>query len=180
MNQIISGIQVIKMYTWETPFETIVERARDAELSDIKKLLRYYSILSSNVLFLGGICLFFTLNCYTLLGNKITSDNVFSASQSFINLQLAFGILFPSAIILCAELLASLQRLRNFLILEERGDSQIRVLPEPGVQMCEVSSSWKLNTTTLKNITINIEPGTLCAVVGPVGSGKTSLLQVGV
>lgn len=166
------------MYTWEKPFEKIVETARDTELADIKMLSKYYTFLSSNVLFLGGICLYFTLNCYSLLGNKISSDNVFSASQSFINLQLAFGILFPTTIILCAEVVSSLRRIRDFLVLEERDNKHIRVLPQSGVQICEVSAYWSPTRTTLRDITLCIEPGTFCAVVGPVGSGKSSLLQV--
>lgn len=28
MNEIVSGIQVIKMYAWEKPFEKVVEMAR--------------------------------------------------------------------------------------------------------------------------------------------------------
>jgi len=32
MNEIISGIQVIKMYTWEKPFANFVENARRFDL----------------------------------------------------------------------------------------------------------------------------------------------------
>lgn len=28
MNEIVNGIQVIKMYAWEKPFETVVRKAR--------------------------------------------------------------------------------------------------------------------------------------------------------
>lgn len=37
--------------------------------------------------------------------------------------------------------------------------------------------TWGDNEPVLKNINLNIEKGQLAAVVGPVGSGKTSLIS---
>lgn len=180
IHEIVSGIQVIKMYAWEKPYEKIVKESRDSELKDINTILKFYGVISSYLMFLGGICLYCALTCYALLGNKITSDNVFSASQCFINLQLAFGVVFPRAITNCSEALTSIQRLKHFLILQERENTWCSVLSEPGIQLKGVSASWDNSSTTLKSITLNFQPGTLCAIVGPVGSGKSSLLQVSV
>nr|XP_034841109.1 multidrug resistance-associated protein 4-like [Maniola hyperantus] len=47
------------------------------------------------------------------------------------------------------------------------------------VELTNVSATWtKSDEMTLKNITMNIRKGKLCAIVGSVGSGKSSLLQV--
>ncbi|KAF9419224.1 hypothetical protein HW555_004151 [Spodoptera exigua] len=50
------------------------------------------------------------------------------------------------------------------------------------VQLNKVSASWAdVNDTkemTLKNISLRVRKNKLCAVIGPVGSGKTSLLQL--
>ena len=41
MNQIINGVEVIKMYVWEVPYSLLVEKARRKEVDVIKK----YSIV---------------------------------------------------------------------------------------------------------------------------------------
>ncbi|CAH0722570.1 unnamed protein product, partial [Brenthis ino] len=50
------------------------------------------------------------------------------------------------------------------------------------IQLSSVSASWDATKNpeemTLKNINVYLKKGKLCAVVGPVGSGKSSLLQV--
>lgn len=178
ISEIISGIKVIKMYAWEKPFEKLVKKFRDSEITHIKITSYYQGVFSSYTIFLGGISLYCTLNCYVLLGNQLTATKVFPATQCFTYLQLAFAILYPRVITLLAEVLTSIQRLGDFLQLEEKAISKIGVLHEPAVVMIGLSASWTLDDKTLNDVTLRIRPATLCAIVGPVGSGKSSLLQV--
>lgn len=48
------------------------------------------------------------------------------------------------------------------------------------IRLAKVKASWLPNpiVDTLTNINLEIKPGTLCVVVGQVGSGKSSLLQL--
>lgn len=38
MNEVLSGIRVIKMYAWEKPFDGFLEAARGKELGTIKRM----------------------------------------------------------------------------------------------------------------------------------------------
>lgn len=44
----------------------------------------------------------------------------------------------------------------------------------------KIRASWTSHsiTDTLNNFTVTIKPGSLCAIVGPVGAGKSSFLQL--
>lgn len=52
MNEIIIGIKVIKMYTWENPFIKLIEKLRKNEINSLRKatLCRYFS-LSFHILY---------------------------------------------------------------------------------------------------------------------------------
>lgn len=178
MSEIISGIQVIKMYAWEIPFERVVKQVRSSEISDVTTTSYYRGVFASCLLFLERTTLFLTVTCFVVLGNRITSDKVFSVTQFFNILQLALAIYYPMAISYGAEALTSVDRLRDFLMMEEKEITPIGSLNEASVQIDGVSAHWVPSTPTLEDITFKIPPGILCAIVGPVGSGKSSLLQV--
>lgn len=88
------------------------------------------------------------------------------------------AIMYPMAISLGAEALISIKRIQEFLLLEEREVRSIIEIKTNGIILTGINASWTDNGSTLTDINLQIPPGTLCAVVGPVGAGKSSLIQV--
>lgn len=68
MNEIISGIQVIKMYAWEKSFEKIVKMARLDEVKRISNASQLRGVFSTCVVILERSSLFFTIICFVLQG----------------------------------------------------------------------------------------------------------------
>lgn len=52
-------------------------------------------------------------------------------------------------------------------------------LSAAGVQVSDIKARWDTENTeyTLNNVNLRVQPGTLVAIIGPVGSGKSSLIQ---
>ncbi|CAH0600505.1 unnamed protein product [Chrysodeixis includens] len=224
MNEIINGIQVIKMYAWEKPFQLVVKLARAYEMTALKKSIFVRSMFLGFMLFTERSIMFFTILTLALTGTMISATIIYPIQQFFSIIQMNVTLILPLAIASFSEMLVSCERIQSFLILEERSDMQVTpkiiggknklfnsknghlepgdVLPkkyvpselsvtkpaEEPVQsdypivINRVSASWtgsnKPEDVTLKNISMRVRKGKLCAVIGPVGSGKTSLLQL--
>ncbi|XP_022907991.2 ATP-binding cassette sub-family C member 4-like [Onthophagus taurus] len=177
MGELIGGIQVVKMYVWEKPFEKIVEIARKKEID----LLTYTSYIrgcyASFAVFTERTTLYFSVICYYILGNKITAHTVFSMAQFYNILQMSMAIFFPLAVTLGAEALVSIQRLEEILMMEER-HNDIELSENPGIIIEDLTASWVLGQPNLINLNLRVPEGMLCAIVGPVGSGKSTILQL--
>ncbi|XP_023213820.1 multidrug resistance-associated protein 4-like, partial [Centruroides sculpturatus] len=90
--------------------------------------------------------------------------------------------MFSLAINNFAEILVSLKRLQAFLLLQEKDSNTSKILEEResltefGIWVDNVTAAWK-KEPILNDISLNVQPGELLTVIGPVGSGKTSLLM---
>lgn len=72
----------------------------------------------------------------------------------------------------------SMQRINKFLNSEEFAPNNvINNLSENALEIKSGIFSWGENEPTLRNINLTVKRGTLTAVVGPVGCGKTSLIS---
>lgn len=190
MNEIVQGIQVIKMYAWERPFQAVVAEARRREIKQIRYASYLRGFYLSTMVFTERSTLYITIAAAVLLGQGVTADVVFSMAQYYNILQLVAAIWYPLAVSFGAEALVSLRRIQDYLMLESH-DEKSRGLTQKidtssvdnnstAILLKEVDANWD-NTkeaNTLQKINIDIRKGQLCAIIGPVGAGKSSLLQL--
>ncbi|XP_023383782.1 multidrug resistance-associated protein 4 [Pteropus vampyrus] len=181
MNEVITGIRIIKMYAWEKSFAELITNLRRKEISKILRssYLRGMNLASS---FVGSkLIIFVTFTVYVLLGNVITASRVFVALTLYGAVRLTVTLFFPSAIEKVSEAVVSIRRIQNFLLLDEikQRNSQLPSGSEMIVHVQDFTAFWDkvLETPTLQDLSFTVRPGELLAVVGPVGAGKSSLLS---
>ncbi|KAK9737635.1 ABC transporter transmembrane region [Popillia japonica] len=224
MNEIISGVQVIKMYTWEKPFANLVSLARKHEIRAVTGASYVRGVLLSFIMFSTRISIFISIFAYILFGETIYStrisifisifayilfgetiyaEQVFVITSFYSILRQSMTIFFPQGIGQIAEANISIKRLNNFLMYDENKilcrdnkteniengsikDVKDEIKPElaqndriKGITIKNVTAKWSESSTdnTLSNISMELRPRKLIAVIGPVGSGKTSLLH---
>ncbi|CAH1244774.1 ABCC4 [Branchiostoma lanceolatum] len=191
MSEIIAAMRVIKMYAWEKPFSELVANLRKLEIRAITKaaMCRGLNMTISSVSI--RMVVFFTFVTFALAGNKFTAGVIFGSIGLYNILQLAVMTFIPLAIAQVSEALVSIRRIQKFLLLEEvdcpgtptsRKSSISVTSPQDAgcsILLNKVTAKWEGDSDQLKlkNINLKLRPGQLLAVIGPVGSGKSSLLS---
>ncbi|XP_043470125.1 probable multidrug resistance-associated protein lethal(2)03659 [Leptopilina heterotoma] len=192
MNEIIMGIQVIKMYAWEKPFAYLVNKAREQEVKAIRNSVFVDIIVMSFQWYAARIGIFITIVAYVFLGNKITVEKAFMITAFYNELKNCMNIMFTFAMQRLAQSTASIERIRKYLLSDELEKSTDIInnnidekYPHDVVlALKNVTAKWATNDThevtrsTLNNINFQATSGSLTAVIGQVGSGKSSLLQL--
>ncbi|XP_049301233.1 uncharacterized protein LOC125774907 [Anopheles funestus] len=119
MNEIIQGIQVIKMYAWEDSFSRMVDRIRRKEVNGIRGTLFIRAgLLSFNLV--SRVAIFLSLVAYVLYGNVFTAKRVFIVTSYFNWLYSSMLHFWPLALTSVHEGLVSIRRIQDFLLLDER------------------------------------------------------------
>uniref|UniRef100_A0A182Q496 Uncharacterized protein n=1 Tax=Anopheles farauti TaxID=69004 RepID=A0A182Q496_9DIPT len=119
MNEIIQGIQVIKMYAWEDSFSRMVDRIRRKEVNGIRGTLFIRAgLLSFNLV--SRVAIFLSLVAYVLHGNAFTAKRVFIVTSYFNWLYSSMLHFWPLALTSVHEGLVSIRRIQDFLLQDER------------------------------------------------------------
>ncbi|XP_035030030.2 ATP-binding cassette sub-family C member 4 isoform X2 [Hippoglossus stenolepis] len=183
MNEVVTGIRVIKMYGWEKPFVALVDEIRRMEISKIMKSSYLRGLNMASFFVASKIIIFNTVCVYVLTGNTLSSSRVFMAVSFYGAVRLTITLFFPFAIEKVSESLISIRRIQNFLLLDEVA-TQHRGLPGADKKDCVVKIQdlicyWDkmIENPTLQNVSFTVRPEQLLAVIGPVGAGKSSLLS---
>ncbi|XP_060108083.1 ATP-binding cassette sub-family C member 3 [Heteronotia binoei] len=182
MNEILSGIKVLKLYAWEPSFAEKVLEIRKNELRVLRKAA-YLNALSTfawvSAPFLVALT---TFAVYVTVDEK----NVLDAEKAFVSLSL-FNILrfplnmLPQVISNIAQASVSLKRIQHFLSHDELDPNSVEtklITPGYAVTVRDGTFSWAKDLEpALKDINWLVPSGSLVAVVGHVGCGKSSLVS---
>ncbi|KAL3847450.1 hypothetical protein ACJMK2_018356 [Sinanodonta woodiana] len=116
MNEIISGMRVIKMYCWEKPFGELVEKIRSSEM----KKLRATSYLRAYIIGLyvasGKLIIYLIFLIYTLVGGHLTPEDVFVAIAFVSAIHLSTTMFIPFAIQCATEARVTLKRIKVIML----------------------------------------------------------------
>ena len=180
MDEILSGMKVIKLYAWEMIMKGKVEDYRKEELKALIKT----AYLSSVTTFLWTSAPFLVALASFAAFVVSDSNNILDASTAFVSLTL-FNLLrlplniMPMLIVFLVQANVSLKRVNRFMNADELDkDAVTNIGTEDPIVMKNASFSWDRNAApVLNDINLNVKKGSLVAVVGQVGCGKSSLLS---
>nr|UOF76394.1 multidrug resistance-associated protein [Bursaphelenchus xylophilus] len=183
-NEVLNGIRVVKLYAWEKAMMDQINELRRAEVMLIRRAQLTRSIgdvLNVASPFLVALVAF-TIFTLSSKGNILTPQVAFVSLTVFAQLRVPL-FLIAELVGNTVQMIVSNRRLKEFLAEEEMDDNAIvRDLSSGYDRAIEVSLAtftWDKASpkASLKDIQLDIEKGSLVAIVGKVGSGKSSLLS---
>ncbi|XP_046664345.1 multidrug resistance-associated protein 1-like [Homalodisca vitripennis] len=183
MSEVLTGIKVLKMYAWETCFRDQILKIREKEIALLKSAAMWNAF--NTFMWFGSTFLLSLIIFGTFV--MIDERNVLTPEIAFVTLAL-FNImknsvyLFPVMVQTLLQFIVSFKRIEKFLNAEELDLNSVShdESKNESLIMEDGTFSWdaKENSgTVLRNITLKIQPGQLIAVVGAIGSGKSSLIS---
>ena len=198
ISEVIEGIASVKSYAWETAFFQMIRKLRAQETKYIGRSQVIRAINQGFMFSMAAVVAFATFGVFWGNGGELTVPLVFATIALLQVLRFQIGRMWIRAIETGAEAIASCHRIETFLELEGRtahqseppqakkqvdravvagvhphGDALLSVKPSSYCYGTSVNSPAVLN-----EVSFSVNKGELLLVVGPVGSGKSSLLAV--
>lgn len=211
MDEIISGVRLIKMYAWEKPFGTLVELSRLQELKTVKYSSYVRGLLMTFFLFTTRLAMYCIIVAMVLFDQPVTAEKIFVFFRLYNILSGSLGYKFVKGFAELVECTVSVNRLQSFLMLNEfqersltgwgkvlSGNLTVDDLTKTkylnyedkivkntmysdryAVVMKNVVAKWhpQKSGKTLDKINLKLVKGKLYALIGTVGSGKSSFLS---
>jgi len=186
INELLSNIRIVKYFAWEPRFYDRIEEKRNIELGLLRRKWIYWSILYTIFGLVPDLVTFFTFFYITVIQKQaLTPSIAFPALALFQNLRIPMDT-FASYLPALQDAYVSLGRIQEYLEESETTKyDQLEVDAEDdnGESIIGFENStlvWDLTSLEsfrLIEIDVRFKVGKLNVIVGPTGSGKTSLLM---
>lgn len=202
--EMLHGARVIKLNSWEDVF---LKKLGILRMDEMKSVRRFHLASGLSVvvtLVFPAMCSVVGYGTYFLSGHEMKNSLIFAAIVYF-NMFETPLLNIPVAINAAISAKGAVLRLDKFLKLSSLGDYFKRISDMSNdfdtsnntvIEILNASFEWENSSpstsidpsiptpprdadyySTLSNITLNVPQGSLVAIVGPVGCGKSSLLH---
>ncbi|OJA17096.1 hypothetical protein AZE42_12735, partial [Rhizopogon vesiculosus] len=124
LQELLSGIRVIKFFSWEVPFLKRISEYRQNEMAYIRTLLLMRAAMSAFAISLPALASVLAFVTYSLTGHSLSAANIFSSLTLFqlVRIPLMFLPLSLSSI---ADAATASDRLRNIFEAETIGETLV-------------------------------------------------------
>ncbi len=125
-NEILQGILGIKMAGLESKYAEVVNKSREQEITSLKRVVYLMAFNTAFMTSMPSATAVLSLTVYALVQNgNVSAPTLFTALTAFG--QLRFPLMFyPQALIALSQAKVSIQRVADFLALEEIGSASAR------------------------------------------------------
>ena len=180
LTETLNGIRVIKGFNAENQEKAVFEKGVDELYQNVKKSLTATAFMTSSSTFLLGLASagIMGMGGYFIMNNTMTYGE-FVSFTLFLGFMIAPIIQMSNIGSQLTEAFAGLDRTQELMGLPEENDPEIRKINldqvEGNVSFKNISFSYDDKTKVLHDISFEAPKGSVTALVGSSGSGKSTI-----
>ncbi|MGY5354217.1 ABC transporter ATP-binding protein [Wenyingzhuangia sp. IMCC45467] len=180
LTETLAGVRVIKAFNAEEQENKVFEKGVDLMFQNVKKSLTATALMTSTSTFLLGIA---STGIMGIGGYKIIQGEL--TIGDFLSFTLLLGFMIAPIVQMSnigsqlTEALAGLDRTEELMNIQAEDEDENRTIELPALRgdiaFNNVSFAYEENKNVLHNISFNAPSGSVIALVGSSGSGKSTI-----
>lgn len=180
LTETMNGVRVIKGFNAEEQENKIFEKGVDRLFENVKKSLTATAIMTSSSTFLLGLASagIMGIGGYFMMGNTMSTGDFISFTL-FLGFMIAPIVQMSNIGSQLTEAMAGLDRTQELMNMTEENDPEVRTVEiesiKGDIEFSDVRFSYEESKEVLHDITFSAPAGSVTALVGSSGSGKSTI-----
>lgn len=180
LTETMNGVRVIKGFNAEEQENKIFEKGVDRLFENVKKSLTATAFMTSSSTFLLGLASagIMGIGGYFMMGNTMSTGDFISFTL-FLGFMIAPIVQMSNIGSQLTEAMAGLDRTQELMNMKEEDDPEVRTIKieniHGDIEFENVTFSYEESKDVLHDITFSAPAGSVTALVGSSGSGKSTI-----